>query len=87
MLLAAVLKREAVGNRLGNRLDGELLARVADLVDVSVAGGDADAEPIGIRLGEFRDVIGKVTLPEGGVALVKCAQNLGYRGFHGLGGG
>ena len=65
MFLAAVLEREAVGEGFGYRLDGELLARVADLVKVSVTGGDADAEPVGIRLGEFRDVIGEFSLSQG----------------------
>jgi hypothetical protein len=47
--LALVFQRQAVGQRLGDRLDGEGLARVADLVDMARRGGDADAEPVRVR--------------------------------------
>ena len=43
-LAAAVLQRHAVDQRLGDRLQRERLARVADLVDLAVDGGDGDAE-------------------------------------------
>jgi hypothetical protein len=42
---ALVLEGDAVDQRLGDRLDRELLARRADLVDLAVDGGDGDAEP------------------------------------------
>ena len=47
-VLAVLLQREPVGQRLGDRLDGERLARIADLVDEAVMRGDADAEAIGL---------------------------------------
>ncbi len=57
-LLTAVGQRQGVGERLGHRLDGEGHSRVAHLVHVSVRGGEADAEALGFRGGELRDVVG-----------------------------
>src|SRR6185436_14905120 len=53
---AAVLERQPVGDRLRDRLDGERLARVADLVEASVGRREADAEPVGVGLPELGDV-------------------------------
>ncbi len=55
---APVGQRQAVGERLGHRLDGERGARVADLVDVPVGGGHADPEALGVGAGQRRDVVG-----------------------------
>ncbi len=43
-----------------HRLDGEGHPAVADLVDMAVERGEADAEMIGIGLAEFGDVVGDV---------------------------
>ena len=65
MHFAAVFERQAVGQRLGDRLYGEVPAGVADFIDVPVAGGDADAEPVNSQRAEIecngmhqRNVIG-----------------------------
>ncbi len=50
---AVVLERQAVDERLGDRLDGEGAAGVADLVDVAVGGDHGDAEPVRVDLGQF----------------------------------
>ena len=55
-IAAVVFKGEAVNERLGNGLDGEFLPRVADLIDRAVRRDETDAEPVGIGLGEFRNV-------------------------------
>jgi hypothetical protein len=55
---ALVLEGDAVDQRLGDRLDRERPARVADLVDLAVDGGDGDAEPGGVGLGQLGDVAG-----------------------------
>ena len=57
-VLGVVLECEAVGERLRHRLDREGLPRVAHLVDVAIAGGDADAEPLRIGPRELGDVVG-----------------------------
>jgi hypothetical protein len=49
--LATILQRKTVGKRLGNRLDRELVPRIAHLVEMPVAGGDANAEKPRIDFG------------------------------------
>jgi hypothetical protein len=44
--------------RLRHRLDGEGNPGIADFVDVTVEGGEADAEMIGVGLAEFMDIVG-----------------------------
>ena len=56
LLAAAVLERHAVDQRLGDRLDREGLARVADLVDLAVDRRHDDAEPGRVGLRQFGDV-------------------------------
>ena len=55
---ALVFKRDAIGNGLGNRLNGESLARIAGLVDVAVNCHQRNAEPGGVGFQQFRDVAG-----------------------------
>jgi hypothetical protein len=57
LVLAVFLERQPVGERLGNRLEGEGLARVADLVDEPVARGNADAEPVRIGARKLGNVV------------------------------
>ena len=52
------VQRQREHERLRHRLDGEGHPGVADLVDVAVEGGEADAEMIGIGLAEFGNVVG-----------------------------
>src|ERR1700722_20528984 len=52
------VQRQREYERFGNRLDGEGDFGIADLIDMSVEGGEADAEMIGGGLAEFRDVVG-----------------------------
>jgi hypothetical protein len=69
---AMVFEGDAVDQRLGDRLDRELLARRADFVDLAVDGGDGDAEPVGVGLLQLRDVAGHLAaaeLAEAGVEL------------------
>ena len=61
-VLAVLLQREPVGQRLGDGLDRERLAGIADFVDESVMRGDADAEPVGVGARELRDVVGDVSV-------------------------
>ncbi len=70
MLFASVLKCEAIGERLRYRLDREFVARVADLIEVPVPGGDADPKLLRIGFGEFRDIVRNIALLEAGVAFV-----------------
>jgi hypothetical protein len=55
---AVVLHGESVSDDLGDRLDSERQLGVARLIDMAVDGGDRDAEPVGVRMGEFRDITG-----------------------------
>ncbi|SKX74617.1 Uncharacterised protein [Mycobacteroides abscessus subsp. abscessus] len=55
---SAVGQCRRVGERLGDRLDGELDLVVADAVRSAVDGGDCDREQIGVGLGQVRDVVG-----------------------------
>ena len=52
------IQRQREHERLRHRLDREGYPGVADLIDVPVEGGEADAEMIGVGLAEFRDVVG-----------------------------
>ena len=52
------IQRQREHEWLRHRLDREGNPAVADLVDVAVEGGEADAEMIGVGLAEFRDVVG-----------------------------
>ena len=85
VILPPVFQRQAVGKSLGNRLDGEFLPGVPDLVKMTVASRDADAEVVRIRVRKLRDVVGHLAFAQGGISLVKDSENLGNRGFHGLG--
>lgn len=58
MVEAAILQRQAVGDRLGDRLDGEWLARVAHLVDVAIHSDQGDAQPGRIGMGQLGDITG-----------------------------
>ena len=62
--LTSIIQREPVGERLGHRLDREGVARIADLVHVPVARGDADAEPVRFDARKLRDVVGDLTVRE-----------------------
>ncbi len=52
------IQRQREHERLRHRLDGEGNPAVADLVDMAVDGGEADAEMIGVGLAQFRNVVG-----------------------------
>ncbi len=54
----AIFKRQAVGDRLRNRLNGKALTRVADLVDMPVDRDHRDPQPGWIGPRQLRDVIG-----------------------------
>ena len=54
---AVLLQCQSIGQRLGHRLDGEVAASIADLVDITIVGGNADAEFICIDIREFGNVI------------------------------
>jgi len=55
---AAIFQRQPIRERLRERLNREMLLRVSDLIDVAVGGGDANAEPLRVRLCELRDIGG-----------------------------
>jgi len=52
-----VLEREPVNERLGDRLNGEKLTRLADLVDLAVDRRHRDAEVGRVGFGQLRDVV------------------------------
>src|SRR5680860_530864 len=54
-----MLKREAVHERLGHRLNGEGDVSVAHGIELPVHRGDGDAEQVGVDLAEFGDVVGR----------------------------
>ena len=60
------VQRQREHERLRHRLDGEGNPGVADLVDMAVEGGEADAEMIGIGLAEFWDIVGDAAAVLGG---------------------
>ena len=77
-----VLEREAVGERLGDRLDRELLVDVTDLVRVPTDRDHADRERVGIGHPELRDVGGDVAVAQVatlGMELLEVGQ---HRGRH-----
>ena len=83
LLGATVLEGDAVDQRLGDRLDRERLARRADLVDLAVDGGDGDAEPGGVGLGQLGDVAGHLAaaeVAEAGVKLFEVVLDRARRG-------
>ena len=47
---AVIFQRQAVDERLGNRLDREQLLAIADFEHLAVGGDDRDAEPAGSAL-------------------------------------
>ena len=55
---SVVFEREAIDEGLRDRLDGELLPRVADFVNAAVGRDDADAEPVRIGLAQLGNVGG-----------------------------
>ena len=77
--LAGILQRKPIGERLGHRLQRERLPRVAHLVDVAVASGDADAEPFGIDLRKFRYVVGDLAVSDVAQPRVKRDEIVLYR--------
>src|SRR5450432_2232562 len=68
-----LLQRQPVGERLGNRLQGEMLAGIANLIDKSVMRGDANAESIGINIRKLWDVVGNDTFDK---RLKPCTKRL-----------
>lgn len=58
---AEQLQRECEDESLGDRLDGEKNAAVADLVDMAVDGRQADAEMVRIGLFQLGNVVGERT--------------------------
>ena len=82
MFLATIFEGEAVGECLGNGLNGELAASIPDFVKVTIPRGDADTKQIWIHLGEARDVVRHTSFIEGGVAFVEGFEDLRYGGFH-----
>ena len=84
------IQRQREHERLGHRLDREGNPGIADLVDVTVDGGEADAEMIGIGLAEFRDIVGDGAAGLVGkirVATVEEPQQGRFRGGPGRGAG
>ena len=66
-----VLECQSINERLRNGLHGEMLARVARLVHMAFGRDQADAEPVRVGLGEFRNVGGHLTVSQRGMAGVK----------------
>ncbi len=63
---AMVREGEAIDEGLRDGLDGELVPRVAHLIDAAIGGDDADAEPLRIRFGQLGDVGGDLAVGDGG---------------------
>ena len=55
---SSVGQRGGVDRGLGDRLDGEWHLAIAHRIGIAVRGDDANAEPVGIGLGELRDIGG-----------------------------
>ena len=70
----AVGERQAVGERLGHRLDRERHAGVADLVEVTVGRREADPEGVRIGVGQRRDVVGDRAVAHARVLRVQALE-------------
>ena len=57
LLAPMIFEREAVNDRLRDRLDGEQRRGVARLIEVAVHGGERDAEQVGIDARQLGDVV------------------------------
>ena len=89
VVLAPVLQRKAVGQGLGNRLDGESLTGISDLIDMAVARGNTNAKPTGVGFCQFRDVVCDLPLRQRGITGVQFLQvaldwRPGYQGRVGI---
>ena len=71
---SAVLEGHAEHERLGDRLDREVEAGVAHLVDVAVGGDDGDAEPRRVGPPQLRDVGRHLPLVERRVLLQQVTE-------------
>ena len=69
-----VVQRQAEHERLGDRLDGEQLLVIADVVSLAVDGDDRDAEPVGVGLGELGDVVGDLAVVDAAILGVQLLQ-------------
>src|ERR1700738_3670668 len=83
MRRAERIQRQREHEWFGYRLDREGHPGIADLVDMTIEGGEADAEMIGVGLAQFGDVIGNVTAVLRGkirVAIVEEPQQGRFEG-------
>src|SRR5262249_15481076 len=71
---AVVFEGQPVRQRLRDRLDGEGLAGVTDLVDVAVGRREADRGPIRIRLAGPADVVRDLAAAEVAVPRVQTLE-------------
>ena len=68
------LQGEGESERLGDRLDRELLAGVADFIDGATGGHDTDAEQVRVGRAELGDVRSDFTGRVAGFAVVKSLE-------------
>ena len=83
---AVVVQRKPVDEGLGDRLDREQMPGVADLVDVAVDRGHAEAELFRVGLGQFRNIGRDVALLALAMPLVQLVEETEHR-RHGDGSG
>ena len=72
--MAPVLQRQAVDDRLGDRLDGEARLAVAGVVAEAVRGHERDREPVRVDRRELGDVAGEVAVGEVAVARMQFVE-------------
>lgn len=64
-------KRESVDQRFGDGLDGKRDIAVADVVDLSIDGGNGNAEPFRSGVAKLWDVVGDFAVLQAGVLVMK----------------
>ena len=79
VLASVIFERHTIDKRLGDGLDGEGLARIADLVSSAIGGDEGDAKPVGIGFREFGNVSGDFTLLHSGEFAVKVLEVVEHR--------
>jgi hypothetical protein len=73
-IASTVSEGRGINERLGDRLDGEQLLGITDGIGHAVHGGEADAQPVGVGLGEFGDVACHLATVQSGKAAVKAFE-------------
>jgi hypothetical protein len=76
---AVILQRHAIHERFGDGLDSEMLLGVADFIDSAAGCHQADAEPIGIGLGQFGYICRDISVGYGSAFPVQALEIIEHR--------